>query len=251
MSTKLPVLPVLRAQRLPALNRHAAGRRLNGLRPVSVAVALMGMAPLVFGLPEGANTVLGQAAVRQTGPSRLDIQQGTARAAIDWTRFSIGAGEQVVVSQPGPGAVLVNRVLGNDPSMIFGSLRANGTVWLVNPRGIVFGRDSQVDVGGLLASTLVIRNEDLASGRLLLSRGDGPAGVLQAEGRISAPDGSVVLVAPSLVQSGQIDARRIIHIFIGCPRTRDAHAVLMRSRKVGTEPLQPEFPGRLRRLQME
>ena len=201
MSTKLPVLT---APVRPALRQSAAG-----LRPVSLAVALLGMAPLAFGLPEGASTVLGQASVKQTGPGRLDIQQGTARAGIDWTRFSIGANEQVVVSQPGRDAVLVNRVLGSDPSQIFGSLRANGTVWLVNPRGIVFGRDSQVDVGGLLASTLSIRSEDLASGRLLLSRGDSEAGALRAEGRISAPSGSVVLVAPSLLQGGQIDARRI------------------------------------------
>ena len=171
MSTKLPVLT---APVRPALRQSAAG-----LRPVSLAVALLGMAPLAFGLPEGASTVLGQASVKQTGPGRLDIQQGTARAGIDWTRFSIGANEQVVVSQPGRDAVLVNRVLGSDPSQIFGSLRANGTVWLVNPRGIVFGRDSQVDVGGLLASTLSIRSEDLASGRLLLSRGDSEAGALR------------------------------------------------------------------------
>ncbi len=203
MSTKLPV---------PS-NHGLFGRRVpavaSGLRPVSLAVALLGVAPLAWALPEGATTVQGQAVVKPAGAGRLEIQQGTARAAIDWTRFAIGANEQVVIHQPGRDAVLVNRVLGSDPSLIFGSLRANGTVWLVNPRGIVFGRDSQMDVGGLLASTLGIRNEDLASGRLLLTRGDGQAGALRAEGRISAPDGSVVLVAPSLLQSGSIDARRI------------------------------------------
>ena len=96
MSTKLPVLPTLG---LPVLHRRRAPRCPTGLRPVSVAVALASLAPLAFGLPEGANTVLGQAAVRQTGTARLDIHQGTARAAIDWTRFSIAAGEQVVVEQ--------------------------------------------------------------------------------------------------------------------------------------------------------
>ena len=183
------------------------------LHPLAMAAALAACAPLALALPEGAQLRFGQAQVLTQGQGgsapQLDIRQTSQRAGLDWTGFSIAAGERVVISQPGRDAVLLNRVTGNDPSQIFGSLQSNGTVWLLNPRGIVFGRSSQVDVGSLLASTLAIRGDDMAAGRLLLGRGPGAVGSIQADGRISAPDGSVVLVAPSLVQGGLIAARRI------------------------------------------
>ncbi|MFY9510728.1 MAG: filamentous hemagglutinin N-terminal domain-containing protein, partial [Rubrivivax sp.] len=179
------------------------------MRPISLAACLAVAAPASFGLPQDAVPSFGQTTVRQTAPNQLDIVQSTQRAGIDWTSFSIAAGEKVVVTQPGTSSVLLNRVLGNDPSQIFGSLQSNGSVWLVNPRGIVFGAGSRVDVGGLLASTLSITNEDAASGRLVLGRGAGTAGELRSEGQITAPNGNVILVAPQLTHSGSIDARRV------------------------------------------
>ncbi|MES2717024.1 MAG: autotransporter-associated beta strand repeat-containing protein [Pseudomonadota bacterium] len=182
------------------------------LRPLALAAALATGALPALALPTGAQLRFGQAQVQQTGAQQLDIRQTSPRAGLDWTGFSIAAGERVRIHQPGRDAVLLNRVTGSDPSLIFGSLQSNGTVWLVNPRGIVFGRDSRVDVGGLVASTLGLRPDSLAAGRVQLGGdgGDGAVpGAIQADGRISAPGGSVVLVAPSLAQGGQIDARRI------------------------------------------
>ena len=172
------------------------------LRPVSLAVALAAGAPASFGLPRGAQATFGQTDVKQASPTQLNIQQASRRAGIDWTSFSIGSNERVVISQPDRGSVLLNRVLGGDPSQIFGSLRSNGTVWLINPRGIVFGAGSQVDVGGLLASTLSISNEDMASGRLMLSRLARDAGAIRSEGAINANGGSVVLVRPNSRKAG-------------------------------------------------
>ena len=199
MSTSLPV-----RRPLPAL-----ALRRSGLRPISLAACLVAGTPIAFGLPQGALPTFGQTLVKQTNAQRIDITQTSQRAGLDWTSFSIGSNERVVVSQPDRSSVLLNRVVGNDPSQIFGSLQANGTVWLINPRGIIFGAGSQVDVGGLLASTLSIRQEDVASGRLLLSRSTGDAGEIRVEGQINAPGGSVVLVAPNLTQTGQISAARI------------------------------------------
>ena len=203
MPTSLPLQP--------AIKRLPLGRFL--LHPVSVAACLLGAAPASFGLPQGALPTFGQVAVKQTDPLQLSIQQGSQRAGIDWTTFSIGSNERVVISQPNRSSVLLNRVVGNDPSQILGNLQSNGTVWLINPRGIVFGVNSRVDVGSLVASTLSISNEDLVSGRLLLSRLGGSAGgtegEIRSEGRINAPDGTVALVAPQLTQSGRIIARRI------------------------------------------
>ena len=56
--------------------------------------------------------------------------------------------------QPSASSVAVNRI--NDPnaSQILGQLHANGQIYLINPNGILFGAGAQVDVGGLVASTL-------------------------------------------------------------------------------------------------
>ncbi len=179
------------------------------LRPVSLAACLLGVAPAGFGAPQGAVPTFGQATVRQTLPGQTDIVQTTPRAGLDWTSFSIGAGERVNVVQPDARSVLLNRVVGDNPSLIYGTLSSNGSVWLINPRGIVFGASSRVDVGSLVASTLSITREDMVSGRLQLGAGTGPAGELRSEGQITATDGSVVLVAPQLHHSGQIQARRV------------------------------------------
>ena len=179
------------------------------LRPVSLAVCLLGAAPAAFALPTGAVLTGGQATVQQTAPGQMLIRQATPKAGLDWTSFSIAVGETVDVVQPGRSAVLLNRVVGDDPSLIYGALRSNGSVWLINPRGIVFGASARVDVGGLLASTLAIDGDALAGGRLQLGAGPGGAGELRSEGHITAIDGSVVLVAPRLLHSGQITARRV------------------------------------------
>ena len=42
----------------------------------------------------------------------------------------------------------------SNPSVIQGALRANGTIYLINQNGIIFDQGSQVNVQGLVASTL-------------------------------------------------------------------------------------------------
>ena len=103
-------------------------------------------------LPGGGQVTAGQAGIAQSG-NRMTITQTTARAAIAWRDYSIGAAAGVTYVQPNAQAIALNRVIGNDPSRIFGSLTANGQVWLINPNGILFGRGARIDVAGLVAAT--------------------------------------------------------------------------------------------------
>ncbi len=89
-------------------------------------------------------------------PVMAITQQTTAnnRAVIEWSSFSIGSGARVNVSQPNAQSVLLNRVVADEVSQIYGGLSANGRVFIVNPFGVVFGGSAQVSVGSLLASSL-------------------------------------------------------------------------------------------------
>src|SRR5580658_8540451 len=88
--------------------------------------------------PSGGTVVSGGAIIQQAGTTTT-ITQATNQAIINWQSFSIGANELVKFIQPNQVAVALNRVTGIDPSVLLGSLQANGRIFLVNPNGIVFG----------------------------------------------------------------------------------------------------------------
>ena len=176
---------------------------------MALAAALWAAPAPLWALPQDAAATLGQVQVRAVGSSMLEIVQGSARAALDWRSFSIAAGERVLVRQPDATAVLFNRVTGADPSQIFGQLQSNGRVFLSNPRGVVFGASAQVDVGGLVATTLAVNTTALVNGNYQLSGATAGTGTLQMDGSIRAPAGTVALVGPSVFVGGQVLAGRV------------------------------------------
>ena len=204
--------------------------RLRCLRPLALAVAtlcasgaLQAAGPV---LPSGLQVVQGQATL-QTSGRQLSITN-TAGALLNWQQFSIGAGDAVRFVQPSTSSKVLNRVVGQDPSSILGSLSSNGQVWLLNPNGVLFGATARIDVAGLVASTLRLDDDawraGVASGRFSLagaaagafdaavvnqgalrssSGGQvlliGGSGGVHNAGLIETPDGQVVLAAGSQV----------------------------------------------------
>ncbi len=160
-------------------------------------------------LPTDGQVVEGTGSIHAPVAGALAIEQASQRMAIDWQQFNIGAGNTVRFNQPGADAVALNRVLGPDGSQILGQLQANGRVFLVNPNGVLFGRDAQVDVGGLVASTLNISNADFMAGNYRFQGGPNgaPAAVIN-QGRISAAEGgAVALLGGQVHNQGVIQAR--------------------------------------------
>ena len=123
--------------------------------------------------------VSGKAAISQVNPSTIQIQQFTANIVINWKGFSVGANELVRFLQPGALSVAVNTVMGGSASAILGQITANGRIVLNNPAGITFGPGSLVNVGGLIATTLNMKDIDLASGRYVFQQGPGGLGFQQ------------------------------------------------------------------------
>ena len=125
-------------------------------------------------------------------------------AIINWQTFSVKQGEITRFVQQSADSSVLNRVVGRDPSQILGALQSNGHVFLINPNGIVFGKDARVDVNGLTASTLALSNADFLAGANRFS-GNGAAVVNQ--GSIRTPSGGkVYLIASSVENSGIINA---------------------------------------------
>jgi filamentous hemagglutinin family protein len=184
-------------------------RRRAALLASTSLVAALAAAPSVRAqqaLPTNGSVASGAAAIGQSG-SALTINQTSSRAVIDWSSFSIGAGNSVTFVQPGAGAAVLNRVTGATPSSIAGRLDANGQVFLVNPNGIAITKSGTVNVGGgFAASTLAITNRDFNEGRLNFHGGGASASVSNAGTITAAPGGFVSLLGGSVSNSGVIDA---------------------------------------------
>jgi len=159
--------------------------------------------------PAGDQVVAGSAAVTRPDSVTTLINQHTDKAIINWKNFSINPEELVLFQQPGAGSVALNRVLGSDPSRIFGRLDANGQVFLVNPSGVLFGPGSQVSVHGLLATTHDIQDDDFLSGRYSFFKTDAsPSAEVINQGLLQAGEqGYIVLAGDYAANHGIIMAR--------------------------------------------
>lgn len=169
---------------------------------LAVLAALAGVAQA---LPQGGQVAAGSGSISSSG-GNMTVTQGSQKLIVDWQGFGIASGESVQFLQPGPGAVALNRVVGNNASEIFGNLSANGQVFLTNPNGILFGPTAQVDVGGLVASTLGISNADFLNGNYVFSGRE--EGSVVNQGSLRAADGGVIaLLAPEVRNEGLVVAR--------------------------------------------
>ncbi len=193
--------------RKPRFQNHALARAAKlAMAPAGLGLLFLSM-PVALAAPQGGQVTAGQATIGQSALTTT-ITQSTARAAIDWQSFNVGARETVRIEQPSSNAMLLNRVVGQDPSAVLGRITANGQVLLLNPNGILFGRTAQVDVGGLMATTASLGNADFMAGRMQFSEAAKPGATVVNEGRITAADGgSVVLMGREVANRGVIEAR--------------------------------------------
>ena len=158
--------------------------------------------------PTGSSVVAGAAAVSGQGTETLTVTQSTDKAIINWQTFNIGNGETTQFVQPSSSSVTLNRVTGGlGPSDIEGALKANGNVFVINPDGILFGPNSVVDVGSLVATTSDIADADFMAGTYAFTKPGNPTASVVNAGTITAANGGfAALVAPGVRNSGTITA---------------------------------------------
>jgi len=155
---------------------------------LALALAASLLTAPVYANPYGANVVHGGATVSGENTASVIVTIPNSNAIINWSGFSINSNESTQFLFNVPGGAVLNRVTGADVSNIFGSLSANnqGSVFLINPNGIVFGPNAHVNVPYLVASTLNISDDNFKNftqtGVLTLSNGIGDGNV--ATGKI-------------------------------------------------------------------
>jgi filamentous hemagglutinin family protein len=139
-------------------------RRFVGVLTLGISLVTTAFAdPLANVLPTNGVVVQGAATISHN-TNVMVINQDTSKAIVNWQSFDIGSAARLNVIQPSNTSVLLNRVVGNNPSQIFGSLDANGQVILINPNGILFGKDGSVNANAFTASTLDMRDADFMAG---------------------------------------------------------------------------------------
>lgn len=187
-----------------AVAETARGRGKGPGRKLVVA-ALSLTAALAQAAPDGGQVVSGAGSIAQSG-STTTVTQSSQNLSLNWKSFNIAPQETVNFVQPSAAAIAVNRIFDTNGSQILGHLNANGQVWLINPNGILFGQNAQVNVGGLVASTLDLNDASL-NGSARSFSGNGTGSIVN-QGTINAADGGyVALLGNTVSNQGTISAQ--------------------------------------------
>ncbi|MCK9338324.1 MAG: filamentous hemagglutinin N-terminal domain-containing protein, partial [Arcobacteraceae bacterium] len=179
-------------------------RILKGGKISLVVSALLGGATLCVASPTGGTVTSGSANIVQNG-TVTNINQSTQKASINWQNFSIASNETVNFNQPNSSSITLNRVIGNERSVIDGAMNANGQVWLLNSNGVLFGKNASINTAGLLATTAQLSDTDFHNGNYNFK--NATANSVINEGTITISDsGSVILASNEVRNSGTIEA---------------------------------------------
>ncbi|TAK62426.1 filamentous hemagglutinin N-terminal domain-containing protein [Methylobacter sp.] len=179
--------------------------RTKGSSRKLFAAALSLTAAVAQAEPIGGQVVSGSGSIEQSGTTTT-INQASQNLSVNWQSFNIAPQETVNFQQPSTSAIAVNRIADTNGTQILGHLNANGQVYLINPNGILFGQGAQVNVGGLVASTLDMSDSALNSNERTFS-GSGTGSVINKGTITAANGGSVALLGNTVSNQGTITAQ--------------------------------------------
>ena len=175
-------------------------KRLTRPRLLCVWVA----ASLLVGPAYGSDPIQVQAVVEGTATFETNGVDTTIYASdgaiVEYGRFDVPAEASVEFVQPTAQSRVLNRILAAEPSLIDGTVLANGIVYFVNPSGIAFGEGAVIDVGRLYAIAGHIGDDDF---RNSIDRFTTTHGELANLGTIQTESGAH-LVGHSVSNAGSI-----------------------------------------------
>ena len=153
--------------------------------------------------PQDPTHVAGWMFINPPSADTLEILT-TDKTIIDWKSFSIEAGETTRFVQQNASDAVLNRVAGNIPSNILGTLESNGAVYLINPQGILIGSEGKINVAQFAASTLDLdNNQFLQTGDLNFVSSTESSSIVNL-GIIDVGCGKAYLLSTRICNSGKI-----------------------------------------------
>ena len=171
---------------------------------VTASFFALAISSSAYAAPSGGVVTAGQATINQSG-NTTNINQSSQNAAINWQKFGIAPSETVNFVQPNVSSITLNRVVGNEQSVINGALNANGQVFILNSNGILFGNGAKINTAGLVATTMSLSDADFMAGNYNFS-GASDASVINL-GEITIKDaGYAALLAKNVENGGSITA---------------------------------------------
>jgi filamentous hemagglutinin family protein len=166
---------------------------------------LAGASPSLLANPQGMTTVAGSATSQTTG-SQLAVTVGQ-NTFLNWSSFNIQPGEITRFIQPGPGSIVLNNINDANPSQIWGSLSANGSVILANAHGFYFGPNSSIKIGGNFVATTSPLTPDYGSGSAWQFSGMPPLASIVNYGTVQVGQNkSLYLIAQQIENHGNLEA---------------------------------------------
>ena len=178
------------------------GKSCNGALLVTALLSSLGS--IAIAAPQGGKVTSGDGSISTIG-NTTTIKQNSNRLNLNWQSFNVDKNETVKFDQPSASALAVNRILDSNGSRILGNLNANGQVWLINPNGVLFGKDAQINVGSIVASTLNPEDASIGGARTVFS-GNSTAAVVNLGTINAAQGGYVALLGHSVSNQGNIAA---------------------------------------------
>ncbi|WP_194848260.1 filamentous hemagglutinin N-terminal domain-containing protein [Candidatus Neptunochlamydia vexilliferae] len=168
-------------------------------------VAALILAPIfLMAKPSGPKVAQGEATFAHPTNQHMEIVTGN-KTIINWESFSIAEGETIQFKQLSNLSAVLNRVSSKETSALLGALKSNGTVYLINPNGILIGPNATIDTHAFIASSLDVLDSEFLEGKTLRFFGDSDARVVNL-GKVSASSGDVILLGRFVKNEGQIAA---------------------------------------------
>jgi filamentous hemagglutinin family protein len=187
------------------------GKQSGSLTAAALSVTLASLlilSPYAHAAPTGGYIVSGSGSISTSGSagqSTTTINQASDKLSLTWQSFNVAKAESVNFFQPSTSSLAVNRIFDTQGSQILGKINANGQVWLINPNGLLFGKDAQVNVGALVATTL--DTKDAATNQSSQRFGANSTAGITNLGQINAAHGGyVALLGHSVTNQGSINA---------------------------------------------
>lgn len=168
---------------------------------VLIAYVMQLLSPVAIASPPVLNSPTPGVTIQGAGTTNVTINSTAHRSLVFAPLgFDTVRGESVNINQANTASMLVR--IGGPATSYDGLLNATGTLFLLNPNGIFFGPNAQINVGALIASSLHLTDANFLAGQYLF-QGAGVEGAVKNMGSIHGA-GGVYLLAPNVENHGVI-----------------------------------------------